>query len=122
MFFCSPEHLTFLRYEVLSPQRRYSRWDSMMESTMIINAYTKTENRHVRIFFQREYYLGFAKPFMTGSTKIEILDGHGNHVWQHMASDDVGEDWWQCEQDKWPFGQETLVKEGKLGLNSVMKS
>ena len=23
MFFGSPEHLTFLRYEVLSPQRRY---------------------------------------------------------------------------------------------------
>ena len=24
MFFCSPEHLTYLRYEVLSPQRRYA--------------------------------------------------------------------------------------------------
>ena len=42
MFFGSPEHLTFLRYEVLSPQRRYDSFfpgDNLNDSALLAQKY-----------------------------------------------------------------------------------
>ena len=59
MFFGSPEHLTFLRYEVLSPQRRYTCTCTFI-STWDIKAYFSYQS-HVNILCVETTCMGLKK-------------------------------------------------------------